>query len=228
MAAPATPAAAAEVSLRPGGDGGISLRPGGLGGGISLRPGGVGGGLSSFAMGSRPQAPSAADTKRLSSEDVIKYSKDFMMAFQERYKDMPVELATSPLEVVINDVNEELAAEEAAAAAAASGGGGGGGGGGAALGAAQADQGAVPALGPRHEVVVRALLQHHGARHAAPARHAPGGVLGPQHDDLVRAPHRGQAVRDDQRGAAAAGHQLVQRALHQALVLGVQGGGGFV
>eukprot|EP00740_Mantoniella_antarctica_P005813 CAMPEP_0181362192 /NCGR_PEP_ID=MMETSP1106-20121128/7827_1 /TAXON_ID=81844 /ORGANISM="Mantoniella antarctica, Strain SL-175" /LENGTH=132 /DNA_ID=CAMNT_0023476033 /DNA_START=163 /DNA_END=558 /DNA_ORIENTATION=+ len=102
------------ISLRPGGAVGISLRPGGTGGGIA-------GGFTSFAMGSRPQAPSESTVKRLSSDDVIKYTKDFIMAFQERCKDMPVELATSPMEVVINDVNEEQNIENDD-----SGGGGGG------------------------------------------------------------------------------------------------------
>ena len=51
-------AAADGVSLRPGGTGGLSLRPGAAG--LSLRPGGAGlggpgGGFASFAMGSRPQ-----------------------------------------------------------------------------------------------------------------------------------------------------------------------------
>ena len=32
--------------------------------------------------------------------------------YAQRYTEMPVELATSPLEVVINDVNEELNASE--------------------------------------------------------------------------------------------------------------------
>jgi len=85
---------------------------------ISLRPGGTAtaGTFASFAMGSRPQAPSETSSKKLSSEDVIKYTKDFIAQFREKFTEMPVELASSPLEVVINDVNEENSVGEETAA----------------------------------------------------------------------------------------------------------------
>ena len=56
---------------------GVSLRPGGAG---SLRPGG-GGLLTSFASGSRPKPSVGAKEKGY--DEVIKYDRDFLMAFKE-------------------------------------------------------------------------------------------------------------------------------------------------
>lgn len=56
---------------------GVSLRPGGAG---SLRPGG-GGLLTSFASGSRPKPSVGAKEKGY--DEVIKYDRDYLMAFKE-------------------------------------------------------------------------------------------------------------------------------------------------
>ena len=63
----------------------------------------------------------------------------------------------------------------------------------------------------RHQLGVRALF------------HQPAVV---QHHDAVGLLHRGQAVRDDQRGAVL--HGRFERRLHHALALRVQRAGGFV
>ena len=99
----------------------------------------------------------------------------------------------------------------------------------AALGrAAEADERPVPALFLRHELIVRALLQDDGALSASPAGEPPRGVRRPQDDDLIRAPDRGQPVRDDDRRSLRPGHERVERLLNEPLVLGVQRGGGLV
>ena len=60
---------------------GVSLRPGGAGPG-SLRPGGGGGLLSAFAGGSRPK-PSPGAKEEKGYDEVIKYDRDFLLAFKE-------------------------------------------------------------------------------------------------------------------------------------------------
>lgn len=61
--------------------GGLSLRPGGAGGG--LRPGGA---FAAFALGSRPKEASASSATGGGGGDggdVTKYDRAFLMAFQE-------------------------------------------------------------------------------------------------------------------------------------------------
>ena len=69
---------------------GVSLRPGGAGPG-SLRPGGGGGLLSAFAGGSRPK-PSPGAKEEKGYDEVIKYDRDFLLAFKEVRAEAKVEL----------------------------------------------------------------------------------------------------------------------------------------
>jgi len=95
----------------------VSLRPGGMGMGLSLRPGGGAGGaappgglalrpnlgFAAFATGSKPKA--AAPVVDKSPEEVVKYARDFLMAFSERCVALPTELEFSTVEIVMNERN---------------------------------------------------------------------------------------------------------------------------
>jgi hypothetical protein len=118
---------------------GVSLRPGGAG---SLRPGG-GGLLTSFASGSRPKPSVGAKEKGY--DEVIKYDRDYLMAFKEvcatrsllalvrfwclvlspdrlvcvlqRCTDVPAELEASGSDVLLGGENEFPVPEERCVAA---------------------------------------------------------------------------------------------------------------
>ena len=81
LAALLTPVAAGQAAAAMEG---VSLRPGGAG--LGLRPGGSTGGLlSAFALGSRPKhsAGGAGGKDEKAYDEVIKYNRDFLMAFKE-------------------------------------------------------------------------------------------------------------------------------------------------